>query len=417
MTDLVNNTLQNIYFLNRLIGHGGMADVYMAWDKNRATNVAVKVLHPELAKNKRFLNMFEKEAKSLREFRHDNIVQFYDFGNDGKNVFIVMQFVDGYDLRHIIIDRNQSLSLDETGWILSAVGKALHFAHKKKIYHCDVKSANILIRQSMFHEKDIFLTDFGVSRCANEMKGGGTPAYMAPELFDGAPVNERTDIYALGITLYEMLSGGKLPFAGNSKSPGTTSRQKIAWEQAHLPLPPLLQFNPGLPPAIVEVVEQALVKDPRQRYATIMEVLNDFGTAHKLVDSASESDQKTVLLSPSLPQPKEPVSPPPKLIPRVNQPHLLSVSGEKVGQVFLITRQDLAIGRSQSNQLRLLDSTISRSHATVLRMRSEFYIRDESSSLGTYLNGRRIPPGSQFLLNEGDRIGIGRLQVFEFRLR
>lgn len=424
MADLTGTTIQNQYFLKKLIGKGRMANVYLGWDKKRAHELAVKVLHSELANDSRFFRMFKKETDFMGKLPHPNIVRLYDFGIDKKGnekiAFIVMDY-KVCNLRHLIARRAQPLSLDETSQVLFAMCKALYFAHQSKVFHCDVKSANILLshdEKSPIYEKDVFLADFGISRWALEQAGGGTPAYMAPELFEGGIVTEQTEIYAMGVTLYEMLSGGQLPFKGESSSHGSNPRKRIAWEKANKPLPPLQQFNPALSSAVISVVEKALNKDPGLRHSTIIEVAFEFEAACKQKAIPQIPDQETIAVPIQLPPavPKE-IGPFPPVVRHTDQPHLLGIMGEKAGQVIPISGQNLTIGRSQGNMLRITDRTVSRLHASITRTRHAFYICDEGSTLGTFLNGRPIPPNKPILIKDGDRIEIGYTQLFEFRLK
>lgn len=416
MTNLVNKVLQGRYFLRQLVGSGGMADVYLAFDQKRAAQLAVKVLRAELAADQRAWTAFEKETEFLQELRHPNIVRFYDAGQDAQLqlLFIVMEWVDGTDLKKSITDRKQPFTAEEAAQILAPLSRALHFAHHSKVYHCDIKPANILVRKN---DREVFLTDFGVSRWKMEQRGGGTPAYMAPELFTGAPVSEQTEVYAVGVTLYEILTG-TLPFRGESKSPGSTSRERIAWEHNNAPIPPLKAANTALLPGVVAVVEKALNKNAGQRYANMMQLLSAFESARS---GAGPVVEPKTLLSPLPPAPSEtrpatPQSPFPPIDTgkKVGQPHLVGLTGEHVRKMIPIASQGLTIGRNQANGLVLAERSVSRQHAAIFATRRAFYLRDENSSLGTYLNGRRITIGGTVLLSHGDRITIAS-QTFEFR--
>lgn len=292
MDDLTGKTLGDNYFLRKHIGQGATADVYLAWDKVRSSELAIKILHRDLALLSPFMSMFKREAEFIRELRHPNIVRFFDYGEDnnktiGKIVFIVMEYIKGANLRELLLQRKVPFTIDETSQILAAICKALNYAHQnkvsgEKVLHCDIKPANILISYkdgNDINEKDVFLADFGISRWARQQKGGGTPAYMAPELFKGASVTEQADIYALGVTLYEMLSGGILPFRGETGSPGDTSRERIAWEKMNKDLPPLQQFNPKLPKSVAAVVEKAMNKNVGLRYPSVIQFWNEFQSA------------------------------------------------------------------------------------------------------------------------------------------
>jgi serine/threonine protein kinase len=428
MSTLKDTVLKKQYFLRELAGSGGMADVYLAWDKLRSTKMAVKVLRRDLAENDNFYQAFEKEARLLEELQHPYIVRLYEFSREGDTVFIVMAWVDGIDLRKRIIKEGKPLSLAEASLILSPICSALNFAHQKGAFHCDIKPPNILLHEN---GRDVFLADFGVARVAHEQAGGGTLPYMAPEQFSHERVSAQTDIYALGITLYEMLSGGILPYRGETSSPGTTLKERFAWEHHFMPLPPLTQFNPALPQSLLAVIQKALAKPPAERFRTTLEFFNAFEQARGDL-RVTKPEQQTIFESkPALPPSQPPMGSPvrqtppsappqPKVQPRSAQagPHLFARSGELSGQSLPISSQGgLTIGRGAACQVRLQEKSVSRVHATVFLTKRGAYVRDEGSSLGTLLNNQRIPPNVPMPVKHGDIIQIGYYQVFEFRLK
>jgi len=448
-----------------------MADVYLAWDALRSSRMAVKVLRRDLAENRRFYDMFRKEAELLRKLEHPSIVRLYEFDKHEDIAFIVMDWIDGTNLRQAISDRKTPFSLDEVAFILQPVCSALNYAHQYQIYHCDIKPANILLHT----DGRVFLSDFGVAKLASERLGGGTPPYMAPEQFSSGEVSIRTDIYGLGITTYEILSGGQVPFRGDSvDSQGSTTRERIAWEHVHLPLPALRSLNPQIPEAVERVIVMALNKDPAQRYRSTMDFREAFEKARR-ENRDPEGVMRTIFnlmppkpvptpqrppppqprlsTPPSIRTPDQPASshytPTPKISPanqlrrfaenlrssrlttagkRVRQnrqgpslgnktsgPKLWGRAGDWRSQSIPISQNGLTIGRSSYNQLQLNESSVSRQHATIIRTRKGIYIRDENSSLGTYLNGQRIVGPTK--LKNGDVIQIGHYQIFEFRER
>ena len=172
-------------FLREQIGSGGMADVYQAWDNLRATRMAIKVLRRDLAQSARFNRMFEQEAELLRKLEHPNIVRLYEFDKEGDVVFIVMDWVEGTNLRQAINDRKKPFSLEEVSQILQPVCAALNYAHQNMVFHCDVKPGNIMVDAG----GTVYLTDFGIAQYLSSSDRGalhaGTPAYMAPEQIRG----------------------------------------------------------------------------------------------------------------------------------------------------------------------------------------------------------------------------------------
>ncbi len=448
MKTLVGTTLLDRYFLRELIGRGGMADVYQAWDKLRAARMAVKVLRRDLANSPRFFQMFAQEAELLRKLEHPSIVRLYEFDKQDDLYFIVMDWIDGSNLREVLSKREKPLALNEVSSILEPLCSALNYAHQNKVYHCDVKPSNILLHT----DGRVLLTDFGVARLASDKTNGGTPQYTAPELLTGKPANAKSDVYSMGICLYEMLSGGKVPFRGDSpSSQGSTTRDRIAWEHSNLPLPSLLQYNPSLPASVENVVTSALSKDPARRYATIMDLREAFEQARRAAGEDAGGPKTIInLISPFIQQissaklptlpslPSQKLSQPrwqtrhpstvlpsrssrpthgvaPQPIGQAQGPYLLVRSGEWSGQAIPISVQEMTIGRGSNAQLRLRDASVSRLHATIIRTRRGTYIRDEGSSLGTYLNGQPIPPNTPVTLRTGDVIQIGYYQVFEFQ--
>ena len=418
--DLSGHSLLNRYFLREHVGSGGMADVYLAWDTMRSAKMAVKVLRRDLAMNPKFFRMFTNEAEFLRKLEHPNIVRLFDFERERDLVFIIMDWVEGEDLSGRIADRKTPFDLLEVSRILQPVCAALYYAHQNSVYHCDVKPANILLHQ----DGKVLLTDFGVAHLATETADGGTAPYMAPEQFRGGNVSAQTDIYALGITIYEMLSGGCLPYRGEtSKSQGSTLKERIAWEHLNLDVPSLKKQNPQIPQAVEQVVTTALSKDARDRFQSTMALREAFEHARLAGDHSG--DMVSTILRPATgnhKKSKKPDSSPPAQ-KRARQkkpskqhnsgPQLYCRSGEMARKVIPILSQGLRIGRRSTNQLQLKERSVSRNHAVIWITPQGTYIRDEKSSLGTYVNGQKIT--QPVLLRPGDVIQIGYHQVFEYR--
>jgi serine/threonine protein kinase len=423
MTSLIGLTLLDQYYLRELVGQGGMADVYLAWDRLRATKMAVKVLRRDLVSNPKSFQLFAKEAELLRRLEHPNIVRLYEFGKEDDIVFIIMDWVEGTNLRQAIVERKKPFSLPEVSGILQPVCSALHFAHQSRVFHCDVKPANILIHV----DGRVLLSDFGVARLATDNISGGTPPYMAPEQFSGSEVDARTDIYALGITIFEMLTGGKVPFRGESpSSQGSTVRARIAWEHMNLQPVYLNELNHDVPIAVADVIATALNKVSSQRYASTLEFRDAFEQAYTSVSKA-KIKQSFITGQPNYPPkiPTRQTPPQPRPVTRSGQlgqdnfgqskgPYLLGRSGNYTGQKISINADNLTIGRSSSNSLKVKESSVSRIHAMIIRTKRGVYIRDENSSVGTLLNGQRIQPTVPLKLHNGDIIQIGYYQVFEF---
>ncbi|MBI5566514.1 MAG: protein kinase, partial [Chloroflexi bacterium] len=255
---------------------GGMAEVYKAHQASLDRYVAIKLMHPFLADEKEFLARFEREAKVVATLRHPNIVQVYDFDADQGVYFMVMEFISGETLKarlQALEARGEWVSLDDAVRIVLAVGSALKYAHERSMVHRDVKPANVMITT----EGQVILTDFGIAKIvstANLTASGamvGTPSYMAPEQGMGQPGDERSDIYSLGVMLYQLVLG-RLPF--DADTPLAVVLKHI---NEPLPLPRLLK--PDLSDALNAVILKSLAKDPNDRYQKVTEMLADLRRA------------------------------------------------------------------------------------------------------------------------------------------
>jgi serine/threonine protein kinase len=414
MASLEKQTLLGRYFLRQHTGTGGMADVYLAWDTSRGAKMAVKVLRQDLVHNPRFFQQFAKEAELLRKLEHPNIVRIYEFERQGDLTFLVMDWVDGSDLRQAINQHKRPYNAARASEIISPVCSALHYAHQNGVFHCDVKPSNILLHK----DGRVLLTDFGVARLAAEHVSGGTPAYMAPEQFQGGVIDARTDVYALGVTLFEMLTGGSLPFTGkNTSTPGRTSRERIAWEHLNLQVSPPSRLNTAISSSVDTVILTALSKNPNERFPSAIALRESYDHALSQISRRGDSSggRSTIidLVGDAIRNTERTRRQEVVRSPQVEGPHLVGLHGQYAHQTISIPSSGLSIGRSKNNRLRLREKSVSRVHATILRSRSGIYIRDENSSLGTMVNGRKITGPTQ--LKPGDVIRIGYGQAFEFR--
>jgi serine/threonine protein kinase len=252
------------YEIVRELGKGAMGVVYLAKDPLIGRLVALKTIRTRAGdddETKEFQQRFVREAQAAGILNHPSIVTVHDIGQDDASgtSFIAMEYVEGQNLKEILA-QGRPLSFDEIGDIIAQVAEALDFAHAKGIVHRDVKPANIILVEGNRAK----ITDFGIAKIAS---GGnltttgqflGTPNYMAPEQIRGAPVDGRTDIFSLGICLYECLTRRK-PFGGDSLT-------SISYKIVHEPFPPLHEINPQIPDGYEEVVALCLAKDPAKRY-------------------------------------------------------------------------------------------------------------------------------------------------------
>lgn len=274
MYELKGHTIKNRYQVVAFLGRGGMAEVYKVWDQRRSTHLAMKVLRADLAEDRVFLRRFQREADTLERLQHPNIVRFYGLEQDDEIAFMLMDYVDGVTLRKAVFRTKGPLSNEKVLEIARPVCSALNYAHQLGMVHCDLKPANVMIHKN----GTVLVTDFGIARMTDSatvtMVGFGTPAYMAPEQVRGGAPTPQTDIYALGITLYEMLTCGERPFIGEQAPFSGTTGEKVRWEQLNLTPPSLREYNPRVSYNLDTLVLRCLAKNPRNRYRSAMDLLS-----------------------------------------------------------------------------------------------------------------------------------------------
>ena len=273
MTTLMGKTLKNRYRVIDSLGRGGMAEVYRVWDEFRSVEIAMKVLRQDIAQDPIFLRRFKREAQSLAKLQHPSIVRFYGMEREGLLAFLLMEYIEGQSLQsEILLSENHPLSNQRILEILKPICSALNYAHKMGLAHCDLKPGNILIESG----GRVLLTDFGIARtmdaATSTLVGAGTPAYMAPELIKGMDPTPQSDIYSLGIVLYEMLTGGERPFIGERATITGTTAEKVRWEHLHLNAAPVSKLNPGVDRRIDDVIVKCLAKDPHQRFTNALDI-------------------------------------------------------------------------------------------------------------------------------------------------
>lgn len=260
------------YCLVEQIGVGGMAIVYRAIDRNTGHSVAVKVLKPEFNRDAEFVSRFQREAEAASKMTHHNIVNLLDVGMDGENRFLIMEYVQGKTLKEVIQEKGR-IPPAAAAQITIRILSALQHAHQNGIIHRDIKPQNILVHA----DGHIKVADFGIARMANSStlsKGDqvmGSVHYLSPEQAQGLPVGVTSDIYSVGVTLYEMLTG-RVPFDGDTPV-------SIAMQHIHAQPAPIQQLAPEVPDALCYVCMRAMEKDPQNRYQSALEMAKDLRLA------------------------------------------------------------------------------------------------------------------------------------------
>lgn len=249
------------YEVQKELGRGAMGVVYLARDPYMTRLVAVKVMAQEYANDSQFIQRFLAEAQAIANLEHAYIVPVYDFGAHQNQPFLVMRYMSAGSLqKYVTADPFQ---LSDVAQIMERLADALDEAHERGIVHRDVKPGNILLD----HRGGVFLCDFGLAKFAGGTHPGlgdmylvGTPEYMSPEQVMGDETTPRSDIYALGAILYELLSG-RLPFYDNRP-------MYLVMKHVNEPVPNILQLNPNLPEGVNDVIQRAMAKKPADRYAS-----------------------------------------------------------------------------------------------------------------------------------------------------
>ena len=272
---MVEGVLDHRYELLEHVGGGGMADVYKAHDNVLDRMVAVKILHAQLAGDAEFIEKFHREAQGAARLSHPNIVNIYDVGEEADKHYIVMEYVAGETLK-TRIQQQGHLSVQESLHIAKEIAKALAHAHQNNLVHCDIKPHNILVMP----DGRVKVADFGIARAvtSSTMTYNGTVVgsvhYFSPEQAKGTKITPKSDVYSLGVVLYEMLTG-RLPFTGETT---------VSIALKHLQEEPdsVRQIDESIPPIVESIVQRAMAKDPEERPSS-EEIAGDITQAEELL--------------------------------------------------------------------------------------------------------------------------------------
>ena len=268
-SDWIGKTLAGRYQIEELMGQGGMSSVFKANDPNLKRVVAIKMIHEHLSSDPDFVSRFEEEAFAVAQLRHSNIVQVYDFNHEDNTYYMVLEFIPGETLQNQLKRLNAAERLmpieDVVGYMVD-ICEAADYAHERGMIHRDIKPANIML--SVY--KQAILMDFGIAKIVGGQQHTatgatvGTAQYMSPEQIMGTNLDQRSDIYSLGVSLFEMVSG-RPPFEADSAMP-------LMMMHMNDPIPDLQQINPHVPLGLAAVINKALAKSKEDRYQTAGEM-------------------------------------------------------------------------------------------------------------------------------------------------
>lgn len=418
--NLIGQQIDN-YRIDRLLGEGGMGAVYQAHDVNLARDVALKVMHRQFARQSEFQRRFMQEAQAAARLDHPSIVRIYNFGMREGFLYMVMEYIAGGTLGKYLKRLQQSqqvIRLNETLPILAQVADALDYAHRQGVVHRDIKPDNILLRALDQPDREgdppirAVVTDFGLAKL---VEGGiqtqtgtfmGTLPYMSPEQCLGKELDGRSDIYSLGVLLYQ-LTTGQLPF--DIKSPTDAVMKHIK----EVPPPPR-KVRAGIPLPVEAVINQAIAKEPGDRFATGQALAQALRRV-----SANLTDEDVTQLAP----PEKTVSLATQLLPAgtpaepsrlgldltamPGEARLLVARKGEEARAHPLDKQSLTIGRSADNDITLAAQGISRTHARIERAGDGWRITDLGSTNGTFLDDNRLLPDIPETWPAGQVVRIG----------
>jgi predicted Ser/Thr protein kinase len=300
---VVGETIDGRYELRELVGTGGMSSVFRAHDRMLERNVALKILHDHFTDDDEYVGRFRREARAVAQLSHPHVVTVIDRGQDEGREYIVFEYVDGENLKELV-RRSGPMPVRRALEVAIAVAEGLAFAHAQGLVHRDVKPQNVLLST----EGEIKVTDFGIARSL-EMDGGttqtgtvlGTSTYISPEQAGGKGVTPATDVYSLGVVLWELLAGD-VPFPGDNFV-------TVALRHINEPPPSLLDVRPDVPPRVAAAVDRALAKQPGDRFPSMEAFEQELRRCLDELDT-----ERTVIVPPQTVPPAVPPAPPPSYI-------------------------------------------------------------------------------------------------------
>jgi serine/threonine-protein kinase len=305
---MVGEVLADRYELEELVGTGGMSSVFRAHDRLLDRKVALKILHQQYSGDEEYVERFRREARSVAALSHPNIVTVIDRGDHGDRQFIVFEYVDGENLKRLI-ERRGPAPVATALELAIQIARGLSFAHQQGLVHRDVKPQNVLLNG----DGQAKVTDFGIARSLDVQHGMtqtgtvlGTSDYIAPEQAQGQRVDEHTDIYSLGVVLYELLTT-EVPFPGENFV-------AVAMRHINEPPPPVRDKRPDVPPRVEAAVQRAMAKDPADRFATMADFCRELEACLADLASAGTRIAPAVRPAPTVTSHRRRVSPWPVIV-------------------------------------------------------------------------------------------------------
>lgn len=400
------------YRIDSLIGEGGMGSVLRSFDEMLQRDVAIKILAPQFVRRPNFRERFLQEARTAARLRHPGIVQVFDFGQSPSQLYIVMEFIPGDNLHELLKtlrNRGQQMILTEAIELVRQVSLAIDYAHRNGVLHRDIKPSNIMLREepgdSLPYQP--ILTDLGLAKLA---EGGvittvgtsmGTPAYMSPEQTLGDTTSPSSDVYSIGILLFE-LTTGQLPFPAKSITDAIRYHTKE-------PPPRPSSIRPELAGPVEQIILKALEKEPKNRYpdaATFANTLARSVTDSEQAQQADESVSLFTLYEPSVVAQDKQRRAYTSAVPE-RQDRLLIMMADQTTKTIPLTPAGLVIGRSQDNDLVVDQANVSRRHARIEHDGRNYLVVDLNSTNGTYLNDLKLLPDVPEVLTKDSALRIG----------
>ena len=386
------------YRIDALLGEGNMGAVYQAFDENLARKTVLKVMHRQLASHESFQQRFVQEAQAAARLDHPCIVKLYSFDTD-PSLHMFMEYVEGPSLGEYLKhqqQKNESVSLDTVMRLIAQVADALDYAHERGVIHRDVKPSNVLLKPLNRPDREgdpplrAVVTDFGLAKL---LEGGmhtltgtfmGTLSYMSPEQCLGRDLDGRSDIYSLGIVLYQVTTG-QLPF--NVKSPTDAIRMHVK------EIPPAPRsVRPNLPEAVEQIILQSIAKNPASRFQTGSQFASALRRAAFAISNPGEAMNGKVHGT-YIGSPGSIIATPAKAAKGSAEDQLLIYHAGQAPRTLNLDKDSYTVGRGQENEIVLPDKGVSRHHLTLQRGDEGWNVIDNKSTNGTFIDTMRLTPG------------------------